>query len=657
MKGLVLVRIKKVILKNYRQFKNCEILFDKKRQDGDLHLMIGENGTGKTNFLNAINWCFYGDEPHLSKSSQHLPLLNLKNVEISGDQEVKVEIWLETSEKRYAIFTRTEVYRVYDQNRAPSLQSKEFEVKTTDEKGNTKISSDEEAENHVNRFVPKRIREFFFFDGERLDTYFREATGQNILNAILAISKIDLLETVENRLDTIIKDFKREAGKINPSIEDTQKKLEQKENELDEKKRLRDECKNQIEIAKKKIEEYGEKIRGVPDIETLEEERGELKKKVKEKENMRDEKVKEKQELLFEAGIIIMLCPALEKAISVIENKREQKEIPPAVPESLLENIIREGNCLVCGRPLDSYSKNHVGKLLEETKLSSEVVQRLLEIENPLLRHKESYEKFKEKNEKLTKEINSIEKDLNDIKERITEIDKEISGYDESAIKDWQKERKNFEEIYEENQQRFGILKEEIERLKNEIDNLNKKLKDEMDKEQRAASLQKQMEFAMNALTVVTDSKQQIIEETRKKIEEETRKLFLELVWKKNTFQDVKIDENYNINLIHSMGYECLGSVSAAERELLTLSFTLSLHKLSGFEAPLLLDTPVARVSKARENLGKVFSDVSSNKQIILLFTPAEYSEDISKILDTKASNRYNLRLSSDEKELKVEVL
>jgi len=81
------------------------------------------------------------------------------------------------------------------------------------------------------------------------------------------------------------------------------------------------------------------------------------------------------------------------------------------------------------------------------------------------------------------------------------------------------------------------------------------------------------------------------------------------------------------------------------------------LHKLSGFEAPLLLDTPVARVSKARENLGKVFLDVSSNKQIILLFTPAEYSEDISKILDTKASSRYNLRLSSDEKELKVEVL
>ena len=42
-------------------------------------------------------------------------------------------------------------------------------------------------------------------------------------------------------------------------------------------------------------------------------------------------------------------------------------------------------------------------------------------------------------------------------------------------------------------------------------------------------------------------------------------KIFFDLLWKTETFKDVEIDENYNINLIHSKGFNCLGSVSAAE--------------------------------------------------------------------------------------------
>ena len=106
------------------------------------------------------------------------------------------------------------------------------------------------------------------------------------------------------------------------------------------------------------------------------------------------------------------------------------------------------------------------------------------------------------------------------------------------------------------------------------------------------------------------------------------------------------------------MGYPCLGSISAAERELLALSFTLALHKISGFDSPILIDFPVARVSdEHRQNMANIFSKISEEKQIILLFTPAEYSAEISKPLDKLSSNKFNLRLSSDEKEAILEVM
>ena len=89
---------------------------------------------------------------------------------------------------------------------------------------------------------------------------------------------------------------------------------------------------------------------------------------------------------------------------------------------------------------------------------------------------------------------------------------------------------------------------------------------------------------------------------------------------------------------------ECLGSCSAAERALLALSFTLALHKISGFETPLVIDTPISRVSdKNRENFANVLKQVSLKKQIIFLFTPSEYSDEISLIFENITATKINL--------------
>ena len=110
--------------------------------------------------------------------------------------------------------------------------------------------------------------------------------------------------------------------------------------------------------------------------------------------------------------------------------------------------------------------------------------------------------------------------------------------------------------------------------------------------------------------------------------------------------------------MIHALDYECLGTISAAEREFLALSFILALHNISGFKSGLIIDTPVARVSdENRENFGNIFSKIGEKKQIILLFTPSEYSKEISKSLDVVASNRYKFSLFSGEKESRLEEL
>jgi len=656
------MRIESVMLKNYRQFKDMEISF-KKTSSQDLHVLIGVMGTGKTNLLNAINWCLYGDEPYLSKQSQQLPILNLKTIEEAEegeDNDVIVEVSVQTEDNRRIIFTRKMIFRVYGVGMNPQKQDTIFEVKVSDAKGNMKILKDEDAQEWVERFVPQEIREFFFFDGERLDRYFREATAQNVRHAISVISQIVLIERVHKKIEAIRKEWEKEAGRANPQIEEIRRQLEQKENEHEDIRKQIEECNRQIKTAKEKIRECEEKLRGLPDTEKLEEERKRLLSEKENKEKRREDKIKEKQDFLYEYGKVIMLWPIIKNAIQVVKDKKEKREIPPTIDKGLLEDIIKHGFCNVCGRKLDSEAKKRVEELLKEIKISSDIAQQLLYMEYPLIQLADKIKSFKKDIERITKEIQEYDEELTDIEKKIAKIDKDLSGYDKiiDKIRKWHQERIKYEKIHDDNQQKLGILQKQKQEIEGEIKSLRERLNDELKKEKKVKKLKKQIDFCTQALNVLERTKEKIMDDVRREIENTTKKLFFEIIWKRDSFANVTIDENYNINLIHKMGYECLGTVSGGEREVLTLAFTMALHNISGFDSPLVIDRPLAMVSGSpREKIVGVLSQISEYKQAILFFTPDDYSPDISSTLDTHSSNRYKLTMSSDEKETIMEVL
>lgn len=112
------MRFTSIKIENYRQYK--DIVFDfKKATPYDLHVIIAVNGAGKTNLLNAINWCLYGDEPHTAGTDEQdvpagadkLVLANkeaLQEMREAGEKycTVKVRIEGEDGGSRY-VFTRT----------------------------------------------------------------------------------------------------------------------------------------------------------------------------------------------------------------------------------------------------------------------------------------------------------------------------------------------------------------------------------------------------------------------------------------------------------------------------------------------------------------------------------------------------------------------
>lgn len=655
-----MMRIDRIILTNYRQFRNVELNFANEGEN-DLHIIIGRNGTCKTNLLNAINWCLYGDEPHLSKESQTLPILNVKTIDDTKDghyANLNVTVDVKTDSGNYMTFERKSKYKVQKNAKQPIHTGTEFEVEVVEDGGDTKLYTGEEAEKQVERFVPKKIREFFFFDGERMDHYFKEATSQNIRHAIFDISQIDLIERIEKRLYTITRDFRTEAGKYNPAIEKTRGELEKAENDFEEINRRIEESIKQIGIAKQNVKEYDDKLRDLPDVEKLDAERKRLINEKNQKKEFLNEKIKQKNDLLFEYGKIIHFWKIINESILIIEGKISKKELPPNIDTDLLKAIRKSGICSICNSRLSDDALQMVDDLLKKFKLSSIISTQLLRSLSPLIALRDKIKDFKRELESMKRDIIRYEKDLEEIERKLTSIDHTLSGYDEKKIKEYHLQRKKWESLLDREMQKLGSFKLHLLALKEKIERLTKELERELSKEGKVKDLRKKIEFCQKSFDFVQELKQKIMDQTRKKIQLRTKEIFFELLWKKGTFKEVEIDENYDLTLIHSLGYPCLGSISAAERELLALSFTLALHEISGFDSPILIDTPVARIdAEHRENFGNSFTKISKEKQTILLFNPAEYSHEISKILEANCSCRFNSKLRSNEFEVSLEAL
>ncbi|AGB03381.1 hypothetical protein Metfor_2379 [Methanoregula formicica SMSP] len=652
------MRIQSLKIKNYRQYRDVTIDFSKKDKS-DLQVFLGKNGIGKTNILNAINWCLYGDEPHLSDESTSLPILNtiaFQNAKENIPEEVEVQLTVLTDKGNPTIFSRIEPFLV--RKNTIQSQKQQFKVIIQDKKLNNKILDKEKSERAIENFVPKTIREYFFFDGERLDNYFK-VPGENIQNAIKQISKIDVLFQMRERIETISKSYKKEAGKVSTEINTLQSQLEEENSSLKLISYQLTETNTQYEISKKEKQKISEGLLKFPNVRDLETNKISLDQKIEENSRKLEEKKSKKTSILHKQFVLVTSLTALNSTIQMINEKRKKGEIPPFTDKEKLNYILKENFCGICGRELDFNSKKHIEEIIEKLPFSTKIATTLSNLEQPINMLISRISENKEELNEISQEIEEFEVSIENDDEILNDIKSKLANYDTEKIRDLERKRAAFEEASLAQKERIGRLTAKIDKIQEEVKNLNDKIAVEGKKNTKAKIFMQKVEFCDKAKEILTTTINQRLNEIREKIQEETNTIFFKLVWKKETFNQITIDDNYNVQITScDTNLPMRGSLSKAENELLALSFTLALHKVSGFDAPILIDTPVARVSDdQRVNFGDVLAKISQDKQIILLFTPAEYSPDIMEVLEPEVSTKFIFEMTSDEKQTLITVV
>jgi DNA sulfur modification protein DndD len=201
-------------------------------------------------------------------------------------------------------------------------------------------------------------------------------------------------------------------------------------------------------------------------------------------------------------------------------------------------------------------------------------------------------------------------------------------------------------------QEQKGQLRSRIQSQQDIVEERREEWEDEMDKEEKRKILLRKIEFVRKAKERLKDIKKEILEQVREQTQDYLEEYFNTLIWKDEHY-DIELTEEYQVNVTSPSGDKGLGSLSAGEQQILALSFMAAMSQISGFSAPVIIDTPLGRISsEPKHRIARNIPEYLKDKQVTFLMTDEEYTQEVSAFLGDSVANEYKLDYAQEKTEV-----
>ena len=625
--------ISSITLTNYRQFQGEQTLnfsFDKNK---NVIVVLGKNGAGKSNILNALTWCFYGIEVHKDEVTQDnsgMPIINVTELEtLKPNQSTYAEVLvnIETDIGPWTVKRRIEGGKTalgkmyFDPPRLTVIHPVG---------GQDKIAEGEETQRLINNLLPEALRNFFFIDGEQLREFFKYSSPKEVATAIDNVSQLDLVFKAAGNLTKYERELRKNVKATTPQLEAVQQQIEILQRNIEEKESLIQKTKADIEkdsLELVQVEEYLRKHNDAS-VAALQHERDTLDADVKIlKQNLQDEEIN-RNSYLVDIAPFIFLKSEVETAYQLIQHRVDKGELPPRIKETFVRELIERGRC-ICGneligdakRELEAYSTQLALSELSEVSISGKTTIEtiLADIDN-----------FPCRIDKYSEKIDQFKDHFDQKMRRLEYISEEMKVHNIDEIRRYEERRRQLTSALSRKEQLLMMYRREIEVLNTALTGKLEQEKKELSKDKKNTQLRTKLQLVEDALATLADTEYIVKAKIRSQVEKSTKENFLTLIRKKTAFTDVQIDENFNVKIIHSHGYNAINDLSAGEYMILGLSFMSALMTISGFHAPVIIDTPLGKIDdEHREYITTELPKFLSGTQLALLVTPTEYDNNV----------------------------
>ena len=654
------ITIDKIRFTNYRQYGTGSISFNK-TDAGMLSVLVAQNGTGKTTMLNAITWCLYGKELHLADEKTALPLVNMAAARAAGEGTLlPVSVVVTVMDEQNVVeFSRTVNFKVSsDAHGNPRVipGAAKFDVAITPggDFANTAVVSGTDADVVVKQYFDFDIFKFYFFDGEKLRDFF--VTGQaNIQKSIFNISQVTLLETSIGHLKAMHTVRTKKLAKDCPDIAELTTEREKLEKKRDLAKETLADSRADAAKYSKRRDELDELLRGYDPIKKLQNERNALESALTAIEAEESALQTERATFIRQYTVLLTLYPRIKHTLDMISSKEADGDLPPAIDKDQVRRLLAhlDQPCPLCNGTIGETGREHLEALLAKISVSSHTSNYLKEIKAPLEMYMEQAQQFPTRLAAIRQREMDIDARKKKTTTRLQQIAGALANFESESgkldVAKTENERSSVIGLYNAAQQAIGSAQTTISTCNERLAAIEKDLSTALQKMSEHEDIRKQLAAIDMMHGQFVKIKRRIMDEMKAEIERITWEIFDAMIWKRNTFGSIEISDDYDIAVLNTDGIEMTGSLSATEQMALAYAFTLAIHRASGKNCPLVIDSPLGRVSDTnRENMAMALQKVSKEKQIIMLFTPDEYSDSVQQLYAGKADVRV-LELSADE--------
>ncbi|WP_084312306.1 DNA sulfur modification protein DndD [Desulfobulbus elongatus] len=648
--------IAEIELTNFKSYISQKFTFPKPTEGKNLILIGGMNGYGKTTLLEALYLCLYGKDamPHLAragldftKKGRGYPsflerALNGRALEMRRDNmSVKVGI-LSGSKEGFSISRRW----FFDKQGNWNGEEDTRLIRISPGSYGQTMGEERLPEILDNHFVPAHIAPFFFFDGEEVKKLADQNRIEQIKMGMEGLLGVVLLRGVQKRLERYqnsIRQRNQVIGVDEQKYQELARKLERDERELSGLKAKKEDLDHDLEGDKTRRQDLTGRILalggGGGDIASAKEiieEQGRLKVEIGECEKGMEEVLADKLPFhLVHKNFTISLkkqlnqeiarrrwdarkesmAPDKERFVIAFFNTIEPPINPPL--ENAQEGAVRTRidaawESLFYPMPPDCAS------IILHDYLADEKRETLLQMMADLIIGSEDIRTLIARKE-------SLEHQLNELNKRLTKIE----GIDrDGTLAELNKDLIALNATIDQQERSRGDLERQIRALQASID-------------QDRATYNHMRELIIKA----SPAKSNIVkaERVHKLIEElvpclyslKTRQLgeAMTRAYKslahKTQIARIEIDDSGASHLLAGDGEEIRLDRSAGENQLFATALLAGLAEVSGQGAPLVVDTPLARLDSAhRHNILKFWIG-RKDRQVILLSQDEEIDAEM----------------------------
>jgi DNA sulfur modification protein DndD len=654
--------IKRLELQNFRQFRDETIHF----ADGDKGVTVvhGSNGSGKTTLLNAFTWVLYG-EVDFDTRPDRLASEGAMAAADAGEQiEIAVEFEFTHDETEY----QARRHRTYEKADADDFDGQTVESGVELYRGS---GSDRNRvgnpENTLDKVIPERLSELFFFDGEDIDELAGIDNQEQIQAAIQNLMGLTILERATRHLDTVASRFEDEVDEY------ASDELSAVSDEIADVRDRIDDLESEKSMAKQAQEAVEEEIREIELQLGLREEAKSLHNNRKRYENERDGLLDEVESVdgklrgaVDEHAAESLAVPLIRETAEELDEMREEGSIPSGLSDDYIESLLDGGTC-ICGRDLEPGTEHyrHLRNLQGEA-IADGVEQTALRIVGHLQQFSEADTEFEERVSELYEDREEHEDRIEWLEQKITEIGRELSemddGPDGETVSDLESKRDEKQAERDDLISKVGELDQEIESSEERLEELEQKY-DRLDDEREEALVAKRRR---RAAIEVREGLQTTFDRLKDKVREMCNDIigetFAEVANKNFT---AEVDENFKLRIRQQVGDQQVEvDKSTGERQIASLAFVGSLVKIarmryesdsrtqyfSGGIYPLVMDSPFGALDKShRREVSRVIPNMGN--QVVVFATDSQWDGPVEEEMADEVGQRYWLDFDSGEGE------